>query len=112
MLSFDSSHKYNYSISTNRQMSAYICNFGEHWFAIRKMGRQWFNLNSLLTGPELLSDTYLRLFLTQLQQDGELTLNPIALRKAKIVWNFGLSECNGVKVPHKKVDDEIYVCKI
>ena len=24
-------------------------------------------------------------------------LNPIALRKAKIVWNFGLSECNRVK---------------
>lgn len=52
------------------QMSAYICNFGEHWFAIRQIGRQWFNLNSLLTGPELLSDTFLRLFLTQLQQDG------------------------------------------
>ena len=25
------------------------------------------------------------------------TLNPIALRKAKIVYNFGLSECNRVK---------------
>ena len=25
-------------------------------------------------------------------------LNPIALRKAKIVFNFGLSECNRVKV--------------
>ena len=25
------------------------------------------------------------------------TLNPIALRKAKIVHNFGLSECNRVK---------------
>ena len=24
--------------------------------------------------------------------------NPIALRKAKIVYNFGLSECNRVKV--------------
>ena len=26
-----------------------------------------------------------------------VTLNPIALRKAKIVYNFGLSECNRVK---------------
>ena len=26
-----------------------------------------------------------------------LKLNPIALRKAKIVYNFGLSECNRVK---------------
>ena len=25
-------------------------------------------------------------------------LNPIALRKAKIVYNFGLSECNRVKM--------------
>ena len=27
-----------------------------------------------------------------------MTLNPIALRKAKIVCNFGLSECNKVKL--------------
>ena len=27
----------------------------------------------------------------------EFTLNPIALREAKIVYNFGLSECNSVK---------------
>uniref|UniRef100_A0A8I3X2H3 Ataxin-3 homolog n=1 Tax=Callithrix jacchus TaxID=9483 RepID=A0A8I3X2H3_CALJA len=31
---------------------------------------QRFNLNSLLTGPELISDTYLALFLAQLQQEG------------------------------------------
>ncbi|ESO94236.1 hypothetical protein LOTGIDRAFT_118875 [Lottia gigantea] len=49
---------------------AFICNFRQHWFAIRKLGNQWFNLNSLLTGPELISDTYLSLFLTQLQQEG------------------------------------------
>ena len=27
--------------------------------------------------------------------------NPFAVRKAKIVHNFGLSECNRVKVPNK-----------
>uniref|UniRef100_A0A8C5CGH7 ubiquitinyl hydrolase 1 n=1 Tax=Gadus morhua TaxID=8049 RepID=A0A8C5CGH7_GADMO len=42
---------------------AFICNYKEHWFTIRKLGKQWFNLNSLLTGPELISDTYLALFL-------------------------------------------------
>ena len=26
------------------------------------------------------------------------TVNPIALRKAKIVYNFGLSECNRFKI--------------
>ncbi|ELU05280.1 hypothetical protein CAPTEDRAFT_88757, partial [Capitella teleta] len=50
--------------------NAYICNFKDHWFCIRKLGHQWFNLNSLLTGPELISDTFLSLFLTQLQQEG------------------------------------------
>uniref|UniRef100_A0A3Q0T5I7 ubiquitinyl hydrolase 1 n=1 Tax=Amphilophus citrinellus TaxID=61819 RepID=A0A3Q0T5I7_AMPCI len=49
---------------------AFICNYKEHWFTIRKLGQQWFNLNSLLTGPELISDTYLALFLAQLQQEG------------------------------------------
>ncbi|RUS80562.1 hypothetical protein EGW08_011702 [Elysia chlorotica] len=52
------------------QMSAFICNYQQHWFCIRKLGLQWFNLNSLLSGPELISDTYLALFLTQLQQEG------------------------------------------
>lgn len=49
---------------------AFICNYRDHWLTIRKIGYQWFNLNSLLTGPELLSDTYLALFLAQLQQEG------------------------------------------
>ncbi|XP_053488456.1 ataxin-3 [Ictalurus furcatus] len=49
---------------------AFICNYKEHWFTVRKLGHQWFNLNSLLTGPELISDTYLALFLAQLQQEG------------------------------------------
>ena len=29
------------------------------------------------------------------------SLNPIALRKAKIVYNFGLSECNRVKIENE-----------
>ncbi|XP_041428950.1 ataxin-3 isoform X2 [Xenopus laevis] len=49
---------------------AFIGNYKEHWFTVRKLGKQWFNLNSLLTGPELISDTYLALFLAQLQQEG------------------------------------------
>lgn len=53
-----------------RSQKAYICNFHDHWFTIRKLGNQWFNLNSLLTYPELVSDTYLSLLLTQLQQEG------------------------------------------
>ena len=43
--------------------------------------------------------------------DKNLLLNPIALRKAKIVYNFGLSECNRVKVTLKQ-SDRMYICKL
>jgi len=52
------------------QMQAFICNYRDHWFTIRKLGYEWFNLNSLLKQPELISDTYLSLFLAQLKNDG------------------------------------------
>ncbi|XP_047115487.1 ataxin-3-like isoform X2 [Schistocerca piceifrons] len=52
------------------EMNAFICNYRDHWFTIRRLGQQWFNLNSLLSGPELISDTYLAMFLAQLQQEG------------------------------------------
>ncbi|XP_048511548.1 ataxin-3-like isoform X3 [Athalia rosae] len=51
-------------------MSAYICNYKGHWFTIRKIGKQWFNLNSMLSGPQLISDTYLAMYLAQLLQEG------------------------------------------
>lgn len=51
--------------------TAYVCNFREHWFTIRKFAsQQWFNLNSILNGPEPISPTYLHLFLSQLQTEG------------------------------------------
>jgi len=50
--------------------TSYICNYREHWFTIRRLGSQWFNLNSLLEGPELVSNSYLGEFLAQLQQEG------------------------------------------
>lgn len=49
---------------------AYICHYRDHWFTVRRLGKQWFNLNSLLKEPELISDTYLAMFLTQLLQEG------------------------------------------
>ena len=33
-----------------------------------------------------------------MEGEGTKVFNPIALRKAKIACNFGLSECNRVKV--------------
>ncbi|XP_011156160.1 ataxin-3 isoform X2 [Solenopsis invicta] len=52
------------------RMRAYICNYKGHWFTIRKLGSQWFNLNSMLSGPQLISDTYLTMYLAQLLQEG------------------------------------------
>lgn len=49
---------------------AFICNLRQHWFTIRKLGKQWFNLNSVTSGPELVSETYLNMLLTQLQNEG------------------------------------------
>ncbi|CAI8011121.1 Ataxin-3 [Geodia barretti] len=49
---------------------AFICNHESHWLTVRRLGQQWFNLNSLLKEPELISDTYLSLFLHQLQMEG------------------------------------------
>ncbi|XP_031826209.1 ataxin-3-like protein isoform X2 [Nomia melanderi] len=62
------------------QMKAYICNYKGHWFTIRKIGKQWFNLNSMLSGPQLISDTYLAMYLTQLIQDDDaLMKNPVVV---------------------------------
>lgn len=50
--------------------SAFICNQQNHWLSIRKIGGQWFNLNSIKAYPQLISDTYLSLLLAQLQMEG------------------------------------------
>lgn len=49
--------------------TSYICNQQNHWLTIRKLGSQWFNLNSVKAHPELISDTYLSLLLAQLQAE-------------------------------------------
>jgi len=49
---------------------AYICHFKHHWYTIRKIGTYWFNLNSILSKPQLISDTYLSVLLAQLQAEG------------------------------------------
>lgn len=58
------------ALSDPCRMRAFICNYKDHWFTIRRLGNQWFNLNSLLNKPELISDTYLSLFLAQLKNEG------------------------------------------
>lgn len=53
-----------------QSVQAYICNLREHWLTIRRFGSQYFDLNSISTVPKLISNTYLSLYLAQLQQSG------------------------------------------
>ncbi|TNN11648.1 Ataxin-3 [Schistosoma japonicum] len=50
--------------------NAFICHYQHHWFTIRKIGKQWFNLNSILSAPKLISETYLAIYLAQLKEEG------------------------------------------
>lgn len=54
-------------------MQAYVCNYKEHWFTLRKIGHQWFNLNSVQSKPSFVTETYLSLYLKQLQQEGRIS---------------------------------------
>jgi len=52
---------------------AFICNLQEHWYTLRRFGdlpSRWYNLNSLLSQPEWVSQTYLGMMLQSLQQSG------------------------------------------
>jgi Ataxin-3 len=68
--SSESGLKQRQIVNNQQKPSAYILNFKEHWYSIRKIGNYWFNLNSMLKEPELITDTYLSILLAQLQNDG------------------------------------------
>lgn len=44
----------------------FVCNFRDHWIAVRRIGNSWWNLDSLKKRPEKLSQTYLEAYLEQL----------------------------------------------
>ncbi|TPX49238.1 hypothetical protein SeLEV6574_g01589 [Synchytrium endobioticum] len=52
---------------------AFICNLQEHWFTLRKFGAlstRWYNLNSLFSQPQYVSESFLIILLAQLQAEG------------------------------------------
>eukprot|EP00899_Mesostigma_viride_P009675 jgi/Mesvir1/18709/Mv12421-RA.1 len=49
---------------------AFICNLQSHWFAVRRLDGEWYNLNSLFDAPEWLSPIYLSAFLGTLRMQG------------------------------------------
>uniref|UniRef100_A0A1I7Y1T5 ubiquitinyl hydrolase 1 n=1 Tax=Steinernema glaseri TaxID=37863 RepID=A0A1I7Y1T5_9BILA len=48
----------------------YICNLNQHWFAVRRFGARWFELNSIKSGPVPITDSHLNEFFAQLLQEG------------------------------------------
>ena len=48
----------------------FIVNRSSHWFTIRKINARWWNLNSSLEYPEVITEFYLTAFLSQLIGDG------------------------------------------
>ncbi|EFJ19780.1 hypothetical protein SELMODRAFT_6003, partial [Selaginella moellendorffii] len=52
------------------EIAAYICNLHDHWFALRRIGAQWYNFNSLLPAPQHLSSFYASAFLDSLKNEG------------------------------------------
>ncbi|KAI9442280.1 Josephin-domain-containing protein [Lactarius indigo] len=57
---------------------AFILNYDQHWFALRRFGSSegagyWFNLNSFLDRPEWIGETYLGMVLQQAEAEGYST---------------------------------------
>jgi ataxin-3 len=47
-------------ITPLEEQSAFICNFNDHWFSIRRIKGKFYNLDSMKKKPVIVSDTYLR----------------------------------------------------
>lgn len=52
------------------QCNAFIANQGEHWLCQRRIGDDWWNLNSLLDAPAFLSRFYVEAYLASLVDQG------------------------------------------
>ncbi|KAJ8659675.1 hypothetical protein O0I10_004654 [Lichtheimia ornata] len=50
---------------------AYVCHLDQHWFTLRKFSVpwRWYNLNSTQSTPILVSETYLGMLLSQIQNE-------------------------------------------
>ncbi|WVR00244.1 hypothetical protein IAU59_007386 [Kwoniella sp. CBS 9459] len=69
--------------------TAFILNLSSHWLPLRRFApnpphsaatKRWYNLNSFHENPQWISPTYLRLFLTQAEQEG---YSVFVVRKAR-----------------------------
>ncbi|KAJ7218046.1 Josephin-domain-containing protein [Mycena pura] len=72
---------------------AFILNFEQHWFTLRRVGPHWFNLNSFSAKPEWISKLYLGMVLQQAETEGYsvFAVTPI--------------DPSSPALPHTEVDD-------
>jgi len=73
----------------------YIVNRSEHWFAVRKLNGKWWNLNSTLERPELISPFYLSAFLAQLRSDGYTVFLPSSAKLPPVGNRPNLDDSDG-----------------
>lgn len=59
-----------FSPSDSKTQRALICNRKEHWFALRRIGQEWFDLNSCLRTPRHLTPTELASTVAEAMQEG------------------------------------------
>ena len=57
-------------VEPSRLEQGFVCNQNAHWFAIRRIGPFWFNLNSKNSRPKLLSASRVCDYLTELRHQG------------------------------------------
>ena len=55
---------------TTSTESAFVINRHDHWLTCRKIGRDWYDLNSMLDKPEHIGEFKLDAYLSKLRQDG------------------------------------------
>eukprot|EP01132_Coremiostelium_polycephalum_P009736 gene9736-11957_t len=58
------------AIDNPLEEDAFICNLSAHWFTLRKINGNWFDLNSLKKVPNFLSRSYISLYLATLRNEG------------------------------------------
>ena len=75
----------------------FIVNRSAHWFTVRKIKNRWWNLNSTLEQPEVITEFYLTAFLSQLIGDGYSVFQAKGNLPAAGVKPFGSSSTASTK---------------
>lgn len=58
------------ALQNSANEKGYICNKREHWFALRRIGREWFDLNSCIKTPQHYTDADLRGHVSDAMREG------------------------------------------